>query len=374
MKKWLWIPLMMISIYTSSCNEKSNHKSNVLITAPYNVVSGGDGLKFNYDTLPASIINYGLQRLKQLNYHFPEKTVFQKRIAAVYGLDVTKYHNDIIALKISDFPEVALKKEHYLLVQDADADNDFYINPEVLYHYNKYIFNEDKSSLTLLKTKDPYLLKDLVIHYGYNGDKDLVRFVLQDFNFSSVNGFHDLIFTENMSNQKFKLRTSLLDDIENIAYGGKTKEFMSAAKDGKGYDALNEILDMIIKDPQKYEDSDRSIAYLCEKALNVGDLGTVQSFLQKNPSMQAKLAGQHDYNFERLKLFSENLMNSGTKPFTINDPDGYTNLRKEKNAQSEILQQIKSSDTVAVLEDTGNWFLVKTKEGKEGYVHRSKVK
>ncbi|MDR2204878.1 MAG: SH3 domain-containing protein [Flavobacteriaceae bacterium] len=58
----------------------------------------------------------------------------------------------------------------------------------------------------------------------------------------------------------------------------------------------------------------------------------------------------------------------------IEDTDGYTNLRKEKNAQSEILQKIKTGERINVLGNTGDWWQVKTKEGKTGYVHKSRIK
>lgn len=58
----------------------------------------------------------------------------------------------------------------------------------------------------------------------------------------------------------------------------------------------------------------------------------------------------------------------------INDPDGFTNLRKDKTTTSEVLQQIKSGEQIQVLDNSGDWFLVKTNEGKEGYVHKSRVK
>ncbi|MBP2615846.1 SH3 domain-containing protein [Chryseobacterium jejuense] len=60
--------------------------------------------------------------------------------------------------------------------------------------------------------------------------------------------------------------------------------------------------------------------------------------------------------------------------YTIQDPDGYTNLRKNKNTSSEILQKVKSGEHIEVLDNTGDWFLVKTKEGKEGYIHKSRIK
>ena len=60
--------------------------------------------------------------------------------------------------------------------------------------------------------------------------------------------------------------------------------------------------------------------------------------------------------------------------YTIQDPDGFTNLRKEKNSTSDILQKINSGEAINVLDNSGDWFLVKTKEGKEGYIHKSRIK
>lgn len=60
--------------------------------------------------------------------------------------------------------------------------------------------------------------------------------------------------------------------------------------------------------------------------------------------------------------------------YFIQDPDGYTNLRKEKNSSSEVLQKIKSGEHIEVLDNSGDWWQIKTKEGKTGYVHKSRVK
>lgn len=58
----------------------------------------------------------------------------------------------------------------------------------------------------------------------------------------------------------------------------------------------------------------------------------------------------------------------------IQDPDGFTNLRKDKSTSSEIIQKIKSGEQIEILDNSGDWFLVRTKEGKEGYVHKSRIK
>jgi len=77
----------------------------------------------------------------------------------------------------------------------------------------------------------------------------------------------------------------------------------------------------------------------------------------------------------KYKPFFKNYIIKGFKNLsTIQDIDGYTNLRKEKNASSEILQKVNSGENIEVLDNTGDWYLVKTKGGKEGYVHKSRVK
>lgn len=80
------------------------------------------------------------------------------------------------------------------------------------------------------------------------------------------------------------------------------------------------------------------------------------------------------YNVRYKPFFKKYLIKANKKlSFQIQDPDGYTNLRKDKNAQSEILQQVKSGEHIEVLDNSGDWFLVKTQEGNEGYIHKSRI-
>jgi len=60
--------------------------------------------------------------------------------------------------------------------------------------------------------------------------------------------------------------------------------------------------------------------------------------------------------------------------YVINDPDGYTNLRKDKSASSEILQKITTGEEIIVLDNSGDWWLVESKDGKKGYVYKTKIK
>lgn len=69
-----------------------------------------------------------------------------------------------------------------------------------------------------------------------------------------------------------------------------------------------------------------------------------------------------------------NMLTKKYKANKINDPDGYTNLRKEKTTKSSIVSKVPSGEQINVLDNTGNWFLIETKDGVQGYVYRNRVK
>lgn len=58
--------------------------------------------------------------------------------------------------------------------------------------------------------------------------------------------------------------------------------------------------------------------------------------------------------------------------YTIKDPDGYTNVRKEKSSSSEILFEITEGEKFKVLDKNGSWWKIDY-NGQIGYVHSSRV-
>lgn len=97
--------------------------------------------------------------------------------------------------------------------------------------------------------------------------------------------------------------------------------------------------------------------------------------VSKNKIQENKKDGYESYLASKSKINQiSHLLKTEFHSNKINDPDGYTNLRKDKNTSSEVLQKIKSGEYIEVLDNSGDWFLVKTKDGKQGYVHKSRVK
>ncbi|ELY2018379.1 SH3 domain-containing protein [Flavobacterium psychrophilum] len=60
--------------------------------------------------------------------------------------------------------------------------------------------------------------------------------------------------------------------------------------------------------------------------------------------------------------------------FEIYDNDGYTNLREDKNSTSKIIDKLNSGEEVTIIESIEDWWKIKSKIGKIGYVHKSRLR
>lgn len=58
----------------------------------------------------------------------------------------------------------------------------------------------------------------------------------------------------------------------------------------------------------------------------------------------------------------------------IDDPDGYTNVRSQKNSKSQIVTRIVQGEQFFTYRQDGNWWQVRTHSGKVGYMHISRIR
>ncbi|WP_175550412.1 SH3 domain-containing protein [Chryseobacterium vrystaatense] len=346
-----------------------NKKMNSLKSAPYNRTDEGDGTESNYNNLSPDFINKTKKILEQRQYQFPDENSFNHKISKVFSFCPKEYANSIITLRPGMFPEVAIRKDRFILIQDASANSPDFISPDLLYHFNSYIFYNAPLSYTWLESNNPDVLFDLVVYYGYNDDKKIVEKVFEKFDFNSLSNVEELIFA-NSGPHKI-LKKQIFDDIETIIYKGRVEDF-SYAKQGNGYLRIGEIINKISFSPNQYIEPEKIIAYLFERELRVGIQGDVERYLNNNVYYSKNLKNNNFYNLPTLKDYVEYIYQYN-KTFIIQDPDGYTNLRKSKNTSSDILQKVKTGEPIEVLDNSGDWFLVKTKEGKEGYIHKSRI-
>ncbi len=67
-----------------------------------------------------------------------------------------------------------------------------------------------------------------------------------------------------------------------------------------------------------------------------------------------------------------NNTNDNIANYTIDDPDGYTNVREERSAASKILFKLNVGDRISVVSKEGAWWEIMYKE-KKGFVHKSRI-
>ena len=250
-----FLVILLANAIFFSCDEISNrYLNNNMKQARYNILEEGDGLKVNYDSLSTDLIDYGKRSLSDMDFRFPSNEEDTQKILEVYGINISQYANSIIALNHSKFPYIALKSENYILYEDSDVDNEYLINQADLFHYNNYIFYGNKGSYNLLKAKNPNLLNDLVIEFGYNKDKELTKYVLSNFDFSDGSGFHDLIFTYHPETSKYELREYIFADIEHFLDKEKIKKEV--------YPNIKDIIEKILSTPDDYSNPQKTMDYL----------------------------------------------------------------------------------------------------------------
>ncbi|UYY87729.1 MULTISPECIES: SH3 domain-containing protein [Alcaligenes] len=63
-----------------------------------------------------------------------------------------------------------------------------------------------------------------------------------------------------------------------------------------------------------------------------------------------------------------------TSRAVIDDPDGYTNMRSQKNVKSQIVARVVQGEEFFTYMQNGNWWQVRTAQGKVGYIHISRIR
>lgn len=308
MKKIIFY-IMSIFYLFQSCDGQTNDKNNkIKVTnemknlkeAPYNLSDEGDGNKYNYDSLSVEIINSAKLMLESKKFQFPTNGNFDKKIQEVFGFQLSEYKNSIFVLEPSMFPEVAIRKHNFVLIQDSDLDTSDFLNPDLLYHYNAYVFYKSQDSFLWLEKNDPEILNNLVIHYGYTGDKKLVENVLKNYDFESLSGMEELIFK--YGDKKKELKKEIFVELENFVENKKSMSSLNLTKQNV-YSQFGKIIDKIAEHPNEYLDSDNMIAYLFEKELRVGINLDLKTYILNNQNFAVLLEENNYYDLPKLKEY-----------------------------------------------------------------------
>lgn len=220
---------------------------------------------------------------------------------------------------------------------------------------------------------DNSYLGSLIVYFGYKGntdqEKEYLNYIFKDSE-ENMSDLFNLFFGRHGVRGNWELRKELFESYLDIYPKSPIYDsgFIEILIDKNNPDYI-----------KRYEGNrEEDISFLLEKmiyqARKKGDLkdGAVSNVLENNPEYLNKLKKYKAYGYPLLNDYIRESPPMANR--VIQDSDGYTNLRKEKNTISKILQKIKTGDEVSIIDVSGDWFYVSTKENNMGYVHKSKLR
>ncbi|MGI9582230.1 SH3 domain-containing protein [Chryseobacterium sp. RRHN12] len=221
-----------------------------------------------------------------------------------------------------------------------------YVNNED-YFIKTFDVNKDGISDKIVSNK-PYQGENLFVFLGDKQGKYILALETRNFSEDGGNIINDIIPIS--GNKGFTIKTSFPDR------GYYEKEYNIVLENNTWL--LKNIIYKTMSDT-----SQDAVKYICDVPQNID--------IQKS-GWTDKIIPIPEENVRAKKCRVEKSQNKTA--FYIQDSDGFTNLRKEKNSSSQILQKINTGEQVEVLDQNGDWWLVVSKEGKKGYVHKSRIK
>lgn len=312
-----------------------------------------------------------------------------KELLGINTKDLKEGYNQIeIFSESSDYQisknEKYIKIGHDVLpdidkIKEEDLNNFPYMKSVI--NLNKIIYQNDLTSILTISNTDIDLARDIVVLFDCEKNDILLKKVadnIGDLNDYTNNFKLSIIFY----NKNHTIRKKFLQ------YLSKNQELIYHITFFLA-DNRNKI---IVKNKLADKDIYIALAFLLNLGLegranddvytgNDASYELLNNIYISYPSLIQLFEKNNYFEHEDLKYFTkifhteqENNVGNPQPEYFIQDPDGFSNLRKEKNSSSEVLQKIKSGENIEVIDNIGDWWQVKTKEGKTGYVHKSRVK
>ena len=248
--------------------------------------------------------------LEKYSYKKPTEEHYKKVIHSFINKDLLP--QNIVVLNDVLNPYIAIQDKGIIYIEDG---NEAKMVGLLLFHFNQYLFYKDLKSLEWLKDNYEDILSDFVVTFGVYRDKTLLKWYLDE-NINDRTGIQMLFYYEKNMRRFIRKEMVLADD------------------------------KMLRGTPNEHDFAINAAKYYVQR---------------------------YSHDFDNPKEIIDFLFNS-SRGYYIEDPDGYSNIRADKSTSSKILGKVKSGEKIDVLDDTSNWYLIKTKEGLKGYVHKSRIK
>ena len=218
---------------------------------------------------------------------------------------------NIVVLNDDLKPFIAIQDKRIIYTEGDEVD----VDGLILFHLNQYLFYKDLKSLEWLKDNYEDMLSNFVVTFGVYRDKTLLKWYLD---------------------RKINDETA----IQSLFYYRKnTREFIRK-------EMVLAVDKMLRGTPNEHDFAINAAKYYVQR---------------------------YSHDFDNPKEIIDFLFNS-SRGYYIEDPDGYSNIRADKSTSSKIIATVDSGLPIRVLDTTGNWWQVMTRDNEIGYIHKSRIK
>ncbi|ANO49711.1 SH3 domain-containing protein [Flavobacterium columnare NBRC 100251 = ATCC 23463] len=356
------IIITSLGFFIFSCKEdikKTDSEKEIKIFKEY---FNNNGLKSDYDFSAITNYNLGIDNSQVSETGYTQIKFFDEDSDYVLSTEGKYIKEGADILPDLDNLKESIKTEK----------NAFFQNMLTL---NKILFLNDKNAITNLSNSNNDLKNDLVILFNYEKDDNLTTTALK--NLSNADEFPNYYLKSFLwfnRIDKERIRKKMLQNLVKInpsfTYDLTRFLFSDRNKNDKQIDSK-----------LKFE----TLAYLLEIQLSNDDLNDLndnrgyqllQEFYKEDKALKITFKNTNYYRFQKLEKYSD-IENPAESEYTergyIEDKDGFTNIRKDKNSSSEILGTVKTGSEIEIIKKNGDWWFVITQDGKKGYVHKSKI-
>ena len=383
-------------------NQKKENETNMKISNTY---------KLNY-TSKEDIFN--VQKfLSSKNFKSLDDTLFKNKIIEKFNvnIDTIGSKNSIVYEEATLDPNIstdailyttAYRGNKFMVPIIEDLIEPFFSDrtkfedfpterKDILYHFNNWVFYDNKASFTYLKTKKPWTFMHLINDYGYVGNDEYTRFILKNIGEGreAQDNINEMVISWAPRKNRFEIRKTVIEKIiefqPDLVFNIGMIVSDYAVYTIKSKESKNSFLHTYETEEQKLED----FSYLMNVLVDQGMVGILDELYNENPMVLGLLKKNNFYGYEDLKNYS--LHAYGQTPYdeenpkpiyemaVINDPDGYTNVR---DSSGEVVFKIKDGEEFMVSKSDkeiigdfykDGWWYVRF-QGKNGWIHNSRVK
>ncbi|WP_185291116.1 SH3 domain-containing protein [Chryseobacterium lactis] len=317
--------------------------------------------------------------LKNGHYQFPSHEDFRQKVLDYYSIDIDTCKFNDNETKDTGYSDVIFINERFVSTyqtweefdktvykEGVPKDEDFY-----MLNFNKLVFTKDPSAFTAFIQKDSSYFYSIIARTGFYFNENMLKTAISSIGIYNKDNIYELIFDQYKPEGQ-KLRKKILEGIGKYKPDALTTLISSFPSENKnlGYTQFTK------------DEENEIIANILNELIKSDNKADVNIYFDDHPNYMNILKSEKFYNFPLLEIAVKNYIPQKQRDVgadeihtgIINDPDGYTNLRKDKSTQAEVIQKIKSGISVQILDDSGDWWKIATDDGKQGYIHKSRIK